>query len=164
MFSQTVEYALRAMVQLAVDAPAASTTKDIAAKTKVPSAYLAKVLQSMRRAALIHSRRGVGGGVTLARAPKDVSLLDVIDAVEPLQRARGKARTKPSPLQQTLDEALTQIRETFASVSLADMLKRTSKAKAKAGSKSKSRSKSKSAGRPKNSKPRRVKAARRAAS
>jgi Rrf2 family transcriptional regulator, nitric oxide-sensitive transcriptional repressor len=124
MFSQTVEYALRAMVQLAADAPAASTTKEIAAKTKVPSAYLAKVLQSMRRAGLIHSRRGVGGGVTLAEQPKDISLLLVIDAVEPLKRTRGKARSAASPLQRTLDQALVQIRETFANVSLADMLSR----------------------------------------
>jgi Rrf2 family protein len=110
------------MVQLAADAPAASTTKEIASKTKVPSAYLAKVLQSMRRAGLIHSRRGVGGGVTLAEAPSNISLLDVIDAVEPLKRARGKSRSAPSPLQRTLDEALVQVRETFANVSLADML------------------------------------------
>jgi Rrf2 family transcriptional regulator, nitric oxide-sensitive transcriptional repressor len=130
MFSQTVEYALRAMVQLAADSPAASTTKAIAAKTKVPSAYLAKVLQSMRRAALIHSRRGVGGGVTLARAPKDVSLLDVIDAVEPLRRTRGKSRAS-SPLQRTLNNALGQVRETFASVSLADMLTRAPKSAAR---------------------------------
>lgn len=129
MFSQTVEYALRAMVQLAVDAPAASTTRAIAAKTKVPTAYLAKVLQSMRRAGLIHSRRGVGGGVTLALPPKDVSLLAVIDAVEPLQRTRGKSRSATSPLHRTLEAALGQIRETFASVSLADML---APAKAKA--------------------------------
>jgi Rrf2 family protein len=129
MFSQTVEYALRAMVQLAADAPAASTTKEIAAKTKVPSAYLAKVLQSMRRAGLIHSRRGVGGGVTLAEAPKDISLLHVIDAVEPLKRARGKSRTSASPLQRTLDAALGQVRETFANVSLADMLSRGGKSK-----------------------------------
>jgi Rrf2 family transcriptional regulator, nitric oxide-sensitive transcriptional repressor len=122
MFSQTVEYALRAMVQLAADAPSASTTREIAAKTKVPSAYLAKVLQSMRRAGLIHSRRGVGGGVTLALEPKEVSLLEVIDAVEPLQRARGKSRSAASPLQHTLDAALEQIRETFSNVSLADML------------------------------------------
>jgi Rrf2 family protein len=129
MFSQTVEYALRAMVQLAADAPAASTTREIAAKTKVPSAYLAKVLQSMRRAGLIHSRRGVGGGVTLAEEPKDISLLLVIDAVEPLKRTRGKARSAASPLQRTLDAALVQVRETFASVSLADMLGRARKKK-----------------------------------
>jgi Rrf2 family transcriptional regulator, nitric oxide-sensitive transcriptional repressor len=131
MFSQTVEYALRAMVQLAADAPSASTTREIAAKTKVPSAYLAKVLQSMRRAGLIHSRRGVGGGVTLAMPPKDISLLEVIDAVEPLQRTRSKSRSAASPLQRTLDAALGQIRETFASVSLADMLA-TTKAKSAA--------------------------------
>jgi Rrf2 family transcriptional regulator, nitric oxide-sensitive transcriptional repressor len=130
MFSQTVEYALRAMVQLAADAPAASTTKEIAAKTKVPGAYLAKVLQSMRRAGLIHSRRGVGGGVTLAEEPKDISLLLVIDAVEPLKRTRGKSRTTASPLQKTLDAALVQVRETFANVSLKDMLARAPKKKA----------------------------------
>ncbi|HEX6963311.1 MAG TPA: Rrf2 family transcriptional regulator [Lacipirellula sp.] len=137
MFSQTVEYALRAMVQLAADAPAASTTKEIAAKTKVPSAYLAKVLQSMRRAGLIHSRRGVGGGVTLAEGPKDISLLDVIDAVEPLKRARGKSRSAPTTLQRTLDEALVQVRETFANVSLADMLASTPRKKKAAGARRK---------------------------
>lgn len=41
MFSQTIEYALRAMVQLAVDSSDVSATKDIAQKAKVPSAYLA---------------------------------------------------------------------------------------------------------------------------
>jgi Rrf2 family transcriptional regulator, nitric oxide-sensitive transcriptional repressor len=131
MFSQTVEYALRAMVQLAADSPAASTTKEIAAKTKVPSAYLAKVLQSMRRAGLIHSRRGVGGGVTLAEQPKDISLLLVIDAVEPLKRTRGKSRSAPTPLQRTLDQALVQVRETFSNVSLADMLSRRAPKKRK---------------------------------
>jgi Rrf2 family nitric oxide-sensitive transcriptional repressor len=130
MFSQTVEYALRAMVQLGADAPKASTTREIAGRTKVPSAYLAKVLQSMRRAGLIHSRRGVGGGVTLARSPKDISLLDVIDAVEPLKRARGKTRSATTPLQRALDAALGQVRDTFAGISLADMLTRAPKKKA----------------------------------
>src|SRR5262245_4886186 len=87
MFSQTVEYALRAMAHLASAAPEACTTQEIAETTKVPAAYLSKVLQSMRRAGLIHSRRGVGGGVKLARPPKKISLLDVINAVEPLERS-----------------------------------------------------------------------------
>ena len=78
------------MVQLAADSSGAATTKDIAAKAKVPSAYLAKVLQSMRRGGLIHSRRGVGGGVTLAKPAAKITLLDVIDAVEPLKRTPSK--------------------------------------------------------------------------
>jgi Rrf2 family transcriptional regulator, nitric oxide-sensitive transcriptional repressor len=129
MFSQTVEYALRAMVQPASDSPQASTTKEIAEKTKVPSAYLAKVLQSMRRAGLIHSRRGVGGGVTLAHEPKSISLLEVIDAVEPLKRSGGKGRRATSPLQRTLDDALRAVRKTFAASSLADMLPGARRAK-----------------------------------
>lgn len=137
MFSQTVEYALRAMVQLASDAPQASTTKQIAKKTKVPTAYLAKVLQSMRRAGLINSRRGVGGGVTLALDPPEISLLDVIDAVEPLQRVNSKGRKAPTPLQQTLDDALGQVRKTFEAVSLADMLPKKRRSRKKAAPKRK---------------------------
>jgi DNA-binding IscR family transcriptional regulator len=56
MFSQTGEYALRAMMQLAADSLGAATTKYIAAKAKAPSAYLAKVLQSMGRGSLTRSR------------------------------------------------------------------------------------------------------------
>ena len=78
------------MVQLAVDSSGQSTTKDIAAKAKVPSAYLAKVLQSMRKGGLIHSRRGVRGGITLAKPAGKITLLDVIDAVEPLKRTPSK--------------------------------------------------------------------------
>lgn len=122
MFSQTVEYALRAMVQLAADSSGSATTKDIAGKAKVPSAYLAKVLQSMRRAGLIHSRRGVGGGVTLAKPAKNISLLDVIDAVEPLKRTPGKKVPTASQLQKSMDAAVDQLRAKFAAESLADML------------------------------------------
>ena len=50
MFSQTIECTLRAMVQLAVDSSNASATKKIAETAKVPSAYLAKVLQSLCKA------------------------------------------------------------------------------------------------------------------
>lgn len=122
MFSQTVEYALRAMVQLAVDSSGQATTKDIAEKAKVPSAYLAKVLQSMRKGGLIHSRRGIGGGVTLAKPANKISLLDVIDAVEPLKRTPGKKAASAVQLQKSMDAAVEQLRSTFAQETLADML------------------------------------------
>ena len=47
MFSQTVEYALRAVVHLADQAPSPRTTDQIAAATRVPKAYLSKVLQGL---------------------------------------------------------------------------------------------------------------------
>ena len=62
MISQTVEYALRAMVHLAREAPGARTTDQVARTTRVPRAYLSKVLQSLRRAGLVRSQRGIGGG------------------------------------------------------------------------------------------------------
>ena len=54
MFSQTVEYALRAMTQLADDVPGGYTTQFIAKKTDVPAAYLAKVLQGMKLPGSLH--------------------------------------------------------------------------------------------------------------
>jgi Rrf2 family transcriptional regulator, nitric oxide-sensitive transcriptional repressor len=129
MFSQTVEYALRAMVQLAAAAPEASTTQHIAESTRVPGAYLAKVLQSLRRAGLISSRRGVGGGVRLARLPKKISLLEVINAVEPLERSveTPKPRTSAgtlAALNRKLDAMLDQLQKSCASTSLADVSRR----------------------------------------
>ena len=71
MLSQTVEYALRAVVQLAAISPAASTTADLSEITKVPPAYLVKVLQMLVRAGIVNSQRGASGGVSLARAPRN---------------------------------------------------------------------------------------------
>jgi DNA-binding IscR family transcriptional regulator len=55
VISQTVEYALRAMVHLASRSPAAQTTDEIALATQVPRAYLSKVLQGLGRAKLVHA-------------------------------------------------------------------------------------------------------------
>src|SRR5690349_4806970 len=85
MFSQTVEYALRAMVFLA-EADASSTTHQIAETTKVPQAYLAKILQGLTRAGLVKSQRGVGGGVSLARPSSEINLLEVVNSVDPICR------------------------------------------------------------------------------
>jgi len=128
MFSQTVEYALRAMVQLASEAPEACTTQSIAESTRVPGAYLAKVLQSLRRAGLISSRRGVGGGVRLARPPKKINLLEVINAVEPLTRSvespKRAGAANLAPLNRKLDAMLDQLQKGCAGTSLADVARR----------------------------------------
>jgi Rrf2 family protein len=125
MFSQTVEYALRAMVQLASEAPGASTTQHIAQSTRVPGAYLAKVLQSLRRGGLITSRRGVGGGVKLSRPPRKITLLDVINAVEPLERnVDSRKRTSGGALallNRKLDGMLEQLQKSCAATTLAEV-------------------------------------------
>ena len=128
MFSQTVEYALRAVVYLADQAPEARTTQQIARVTRVPLAYLSKVLQGLARHGIVASQRGVGGGVRLTRPPTDLTILEVVDAVEPIQRIRhcplGLAAhgVRLCPLHKRLDEALASIEEAFRSTTLADLL------------------------------------------
>jgi Rrf2 family protein len=88
MFTQTVEYALRAMVCLANAEALAQTRTQLVEQTKVPSAYLAKVMREMNRAGLVNAQRGVNGGFTLAKPATDITLLEVVSAVDPLPRIR----------------------------------------------------------------------------
>src|SRR5262245_43489558 len=128
MFSQTVEYALRAVVYLADQAPAARTTDQIAKVTCVPKAYLSKVLQGLCRAGLVHSQRGLGGGMTLTRSPGELTILEVVNAVDPIRRIRecplGLAAhgVRLCPLHRRLDEALALVEAAFASTTLAEVL------------------------------------------
>ncbi|QDU95305.1 RrF2 family transcriptional regulator [Lignipirellula cremea] len=128
MISQTVEYALRAVVFLADQAPRARTNSQIAKATKVPAAYLSKVLQGLRRAGIVQSTRGIGGGSSLAVAPDALTLLQVVNAVEPLQRIRKCPLALAAhgvhlcPLHQRLDNALASFEEAFAQTTLAELL------------------------------------------
>lgn len=128
MISQTVEYALRAVVFLAGQAPAARTTDQIAEATKVPKAYLSKVLQGLSRSGIVHSQRGVGGGVSLAQPVTELSILDVVNAVDPIQRIRtcplGLAShgLRLCPLHRRLDQAMEMVEQAFAVSTLAEVL------------------------------------------
>src|SRR3954462_14418268 len=86
MFSHTVEYALRAVVHLAYEAPEARTTAQIAEATKVPRDYLAKILQGLSKKGIVQTQRGVGGGVSGAGGGDELTIRDVVNGVEPVQR------------------------------------------------------------------------------
>ena len=82
-FSASIEYAIHGLVYLAVSgSPNAVLLGSIAGATAVPESYLRKVFQLMARAGLVASHRGVKGGFTLARAAKDISLADVVQAID----------------------------------------------------------------------------------
>jgi Rrf2 family protein len=86
MFSQTAEYALRAMAWLALSPGNLVPTPALAERTQVPPNYLSKVLQQLAGAGLIVGRRGVGGGYRLARSAHDISLIQVVNAVDKVER------------------------------------------------------------------------------
>src|SRR5262245_36983467 len=77
------DYAARALLSLALhgsDRP--TSVKEIAERTHLPQPYLEQILLSVKGAGLVRSKRGVGGGYVLARPPDDITLADIVDAVE----------------------------------------------------------------------------------
>lgn len=121
MFSNTIEYALRAMAYLASEPTGSAATKDVAEQTDVPSAYMAKVFQHLRRGGLIHAQRGVGGGIKLAKSPDKISLLEIIEAVEPLKRRKGQTVASLATLEKTMVAATSKLRDQLAATKLADV-------------------------------------------
>lgn len=128
MFTQTVDYALRAMVALASDPEQSKTTEELAEKTRVPKAYLSKVLQSLKRSGLIFAQRGLGGGVRLAHSPDDVTILAVVNTVDPIRRIHtcplkiASHGTSLCSLHREVDDALAVLEATFAEKTLAQLL------------------------------------------
>lgn len=142
MFSKTVEYALRAMAHLVgcdVAGQGGQNLEQIAARTEVPLAYLSKVLQNLGRAGLVISQRGIGGGFRLARSAESITILEVVNAVEPVQRITtcplGLAAhgTNLCPLHAKMDAALEFIEAQFADTTLAELVGDTTQNKGPLG-------------------------------
>ncbi len=129
MFSQTTEYALRAMLYLASRDGHPKTTELIAEGTLVPTGYLSKILQMMVRAGLVLSQRGLHGGYSLRKPAEMINLLDIINAVDPLRRIEycplgiENHQNELCPLHRRIDEAVRNIEEEFRRTSLALVLK-----------------------------------------
>ncbi len=125
MISQTTEYALRAVVYLA-DQEEPRTTAEIAVATQVPAGYLSKVMQGLSKAGIVHSQRGLHGGFVLADAPDELTVLAVIEAVEPIRRYHdcplGLHGKNLCPLHRKLDDAAKSIEDTFGDTTVADLL------------------------------------------
>lgn len=87
MLTRAADYATRVMVHLAT-LPAGTRVQraTLAQATDVPDSFLSKVLQELVSAKFIASKRGVDGGFELAMSPEQISLLDIVQAIEgPMQ-------------------------------------------------------------------------------
>ena len=85
------DYAVRAAVELAsVGTGDPVKAEDVADAQSIPLNFLENILAELRRAGIVESRRGAAGGYLLARPPEEISIADVIRAVEgPLANVRG---------------------------------------------------------------------------
>ncbi|HZL43460.1 MAG TPA: Rrf2 family transcriptional regulator [Verrucomicrobiae bacterium] len=128
LISRTSEYALRAVIWLVQEPALSQTTRQIATGTRTPPDYVSKVLQLLAKAGLVRSQRGLGGGFRLAGNPAQITVLDAINAVDPLERIHTcpldlKAHgTNLCPLHCGLNDVMFQMEATFAKTKLADLL------------------------------------------
>ena len=128
MISQTAEYALRAVVVLGSRSGHPMTTQEVARVSRVPVGYLSKVLQALGKAGLVEARRGLRGGYVLCRALGELTVFDVVQAVDPLKRIHAcplrlsAHASQLCSLHQRLDEAVAMLESYFKQTTIASLL------------------------------------------
>lgn len=133
MLPKTAEYALRAVVSLGGNATSVAA-EPLAESTKAPRRYLHTVLQQLVQAGIVSSQPGPGGGYRLAIDPGQITILDVVNAVSPLERIRScplglTSHTRLCPLHRKLDEAYAATEKALSEVTIAQLLRSTSRIK-----------------------------------
>jgi len=85
--TRQADYAVRAVLHLArAGNTERSATSAIAKEQRIPPSFLAKIISQLSIAGLLHTSRGARGGVTLAREPREITLLEVVEAIDgPIQ-------------------------------------------------------------------------------
>ena len=116
------------MVCLAFADDKYATSAALAERATVPAPYLIKVLQQLAASGLISSQRGLGGGWMLAKKPEEISLLDIIRVVQPVERITecplglDNHGTSLCLLHETQDEAAQAFIHVYGKRTLADVL------------------------------------------
>jgi len=128
--SQSVAYAIQAALKLAEEPTAAPISCcQLATTGRMPERFLLQILRDMTKQGILHSTRGGGGGFMLGRRPDEISLLEMIEAVDgPLGAALPGKGAFPEASANRLQEALkciaAQVRQQLAAVKLSDLMSR----------------------------------------
>ncbi len=81
--TRRADYAVRTMLEVAgKGVGAVALTGEVAARQGIPAPFLAKIVLALTRAGLLKSYRGAGGGIVLARPAEQISMLDIVEAVD----------------------------------------------------------------------------------
>lgn len=123
------DYAARALLSLALhESEVPTSVKEIAERTTLPQPYLEQILLAVKGAGLVRSKRGVGGGYVLARPPEEITLAQILGAVDgPLVTVVGEHDHCEGHciLQEVWSGVSEEMRELLDRVSLADLVKQT---------------------------------------
>ena len=126
--SDACEYALRAVIWLAQRPGQAQKVREIAEGTRSAPGYLVKVLQGLAKAGILSAQRGSQGGFTLERDPAHLTVLEVINAIDPIERIRVCPLGLEShgeclcPMHRQIDDALALIEASFGASTIAQLL------------------------------------------
>ncbi len=128
--TRQADYAVRAVLYLArLGTTQRAATSQVAQEQRIPPSFLAKIISQLSIAGLLHTSRGARGGVTLARDPKDITLLEVIEAIDGpimLNECVGDGGTctfdKDCPLRPVWCEAQDELVRRLRGTNFADML------------------------------------------
>jgi Rrf2 family nitric oxide-sensitive transcriptional repressor len=127
MLPKTAEYALRAVVWLARDPEHTAPAQQLAKHTKVPRRYLHAVLQELVRAKILYSQSGPGGGYGIVKSPCEITILDIVNAVAPVERIHRcplglRTHTRLCPLHKELDDVYAATEKAFRRVTIAQLV------------------------------------------
>lgn len=132
--SKKAEYALRALVAIARQPGKSWSIQELATGQKIPVKFLEQILLSLRRAGILASKRGVGGGYTILRTAAEISLGEVITIFDGSTAPVACAAEKPSepcscpdqrtcPLRLVMKNVRIKMNALFAGVTIETMLK-----------------------------------------
>ena len=118
---------MRAVAHLATRPDHMSTIPEMSEAIRVNAPYLRKVLNRLRDNGIVESHRGTGGGIYLAFDPDDLTLLDVLNAIDPLRRIETCPLGLPDhlklcPLHSELDAAISKIEQVLGARSIGELL------------------------------------------
>jgi len=124
--SSQVEYGLRAMLDIAIHGSGNPVqARDIHQRQQIDEHFISQILLMLRRAGLIESLRGRQGGHRLARSPEQITLLEIIEAVEGCddshERPLNSAVVDASVVRDMWQVAREQARQKLVSATLADL-------------------------------------------
>jgi Rrf2 family protein len=124
-------YATRMVVLLAARGPGASLTKtEIAAEEGISAGYVQQLMMALRLAGIVESHRGREGGFSLSRPADEITVADVLKAVEgdvmpaPCQGTGHCERAADCPTRPVWDEAALLLNDLFSRTSVASLVER----------------------------------------
>lgn len=113
-------YAVVAMAELARSGDRPMPVKELAERRDIPDQFLEQLFSTLRRSGLLSSHRGSKGGYTLARPPEEISILEVVQALD------GKVGQEADEAGGIWADGVEALREVFGGTSIADIERRES--------------------------------------